>query len=313
MPQNTKMFSFDFTTSSSTKESAAAADESHAQEEEEEEKVNDKLLLCQGERVRIEMKNPLLFKAEWISFGTKKKMKKRTVPDINFEIMRNDDLSSNNELVQALTNQSDLIPFVYEGGAKTWECSIDLANYLFEHPELVKSKNVTELGCGSSLPGITSLLLDAQHVCFQDYNVDVIRFVTVPNVLLNANPSEGEGDQGEFEVEIPVGANLGPSSFYAGDWSLLLQVMPGNQDVILTSESIYNLDTIPSLLLLMQKLLAPNGFVLCAAKHMYFGCSGSLQLFKSMATQQGFIIEELFVHSAGIRREILKLYLVPSL
>jgi protein-histidine N-methyltransferase len=33
---------------------------------------------------------------------------------------------------------SDLVRGVYEGGLKTWECSIDLASYLLDHPDIWK-------------------------------------------------------------------------------------------------------------------------------------------------------------------------------
>jgi protein-histidine N-methyltransferase len=32
--------------------------------------------------------------------------------------------------LQFLNAPSDLVPLVYEGGLKTWECSLDLASYL---------------------------------------------------------------------------------------------------------------------------------------------------------------------------------------
>lgn len=32
--------------------------------------------------------------------------------------------------LQFLENPSDLVPLVYEGGLKTWECSLDLVTYL---------------------------------------------------------------------------------------------------------------------------------------------------------------------------------------
>lgn len=32
--------------------------------------------------------------------------------------------------LQFLNAPSDLVPLVYEGGLKTWECSLDLATYL---------------------------------------------------------------------------------------------------------------------------------------------------------------------------------------
>lgn len=40
--------------------------------------------------------------------------------------------ASNNKALDFLEAPSDLIPGVYEGGLKTWECSLDLVEYLHE-------------------------------------------------------------------------------------------------------------------------------------------------------------------------------------
>jgi protein-histidine N-methyltransferase len=37
---------------------------------------------------------------------------------------------------------SDLVPGVYEGGLKTWECSLDLAAYMEAHKESLMKNNV---------------------------------------------------------------------------------------------------------------------------------------------------------------------------
>lgn len=36
-------------------------------------------------------------------------------------------------MLEYADDPSDLIPSVYEGGLKTWECSLDLAGYLHSH------------------------------------------------------------------------------------------------------------------------------------------------------------------------------------
>lgn len=47
------------------------------------------------------------------------------------------------------------------------------------------SLNVLELGCGSGLFGIICLLLGANTVTFQDYNSEVLKLWTIPNIALN--------------------------------------------------------------------------------------------------------------------------------
>ncbi|KAI9593094.1 hypothetical protein BDF19DRAFT_449464 [Syncephalis fuscata] len=64
---------------------------------------------------------------------------------------------------------SDLINGIYEGGFKTWECAFDLMNYLM---------NSTR-----PYPAITTPC--ECYVDMQDYNVDVLRLTTLPNVLVN--------------------------------------------------------------------------------------------------------------------------------
>lgn len=74
------------------------------------------------------------------------------------------------DLKKAEDQHSDLIPGVYEGGAKIWECTEDLVQYLSE--ELSKddwaSQKVLDLGCGSGILGIYAFLNGAK-VTFQDY------------------------------------------------------------------------------------------------------------------------------------------------
>lgn len=57
---------------------------------------------------------------------------------------------------------------LFSGGLKIWECTIDLINYLIDENILFTYKNVLDLGCGTGLLGIYSMLKDAV-VDFQDY------------------------------------------------------------------------------------------------------------------------------------------------
>lgn len=74
------------------------------------------------------------------------------------------------DIKKAEENHSDLIPAVYEGGAKIWECTDDLLFHLAEHIPLNEwqGKAILDLGCGSGLLGIYAFK-NGSKVTFQDY------------------------------------------------------------------------------------------------------------------------------------------------
>lgn len=78
------------------------------------------------------------------------------------------------KIKQAENSHSDLIPGVYEGGLKVWECTNDLANYLMKINMKWSGKTVLDLGCGGGLLGILALVQGAS-VVFQDYVSELIQ------------------------------------------------------------------------------------------------------------------------------------------
>ncbi|ESK88756.1 hypothetical protein Moror_17144 [Moniliophthora roreri MCA 2997] len=92
---------------------------------------------------------------------------------------------------------SDLVPGVYEGGLKTWECSLDVVDYLNGLKEnegfTIQGKRVLEIGCGTAIPTVYLLneLFSSPvqekptEVHFQDYNASALDLVTFPNVILS--------------------------------------------------------------------------------------------------------------------------------
>ncbi|PVI06805.1 hypothetical protein DM02DRAFT_649532 [Periconia macrospinosa] len=126
--------------------------------------------------------------------GRTARIPRRELFDVRLQIMAEDDGSSENPLSGLET--TDLLPSIYEGGYKTWECSIDLVRLLLDRgprkdlDDLVRVDHVIEMGCGTALP---SLLLFqyaianklGMYFTLTDYNIDVLRLVTVPNLLLN--------------------------------------------------------------------------------------------------------------------------------
>lgn len=245
------------------------------------------------------------------------KMFKRNVNDIKFEIASTEE-DGDNMIATAVLQQTDIIPGVYEGGLKTWECSIDLVKYLSEQPnELFENKSVVELGCGSALPGVYCLTRGAK-VDFQDYNQEILSLVTIPNVLINTVNIPAEGDiakNGTFETEIEF-SSIDPSKtrFWYGDWdslSDLYQSQNKKYDVILTSETIYSVEYHQRLYKIIKNSLNPNGVVFIAAKANYFGCSGSLYQFLDLVEKdKAFSCEVVYTYSDFIRREIVKLQLL---
>ncbi|KAJ4468837.1 hypothetical protein J3R30DRAFT_3714343 [Lentinula aciculospora] len=106
------------------------------------------------------------------------------------------DVSSDPRL-QFLDTPSDLVPGVYEGGLKTWECSLDLVDYLDANLDTddLKGKKVLELGCGTGVPSLYLLqrifssppiesTSEKTVIHFQDYNPSALELVTFPNMLL---------------------------------------------------------------------------------------------------------------------------------
>ncbi|OAL47219.1 hypothetical protein IQ07DRAFT_545265 [Pyrenochaeta sp. DS3sAY3a] len=118
---------------------------------------------------------------------------RRELFDVRLQLMAEDDGSDSNPL--SGLDESDLRPNLYEGGYKTWECSIDLVKYLLDRgprkdlDDLVRVNHVIEMGCGSALPSLLLFQYALQnslplYFTLTDYNASVLRLVTLPNLLL---------------------------------------------------------------------------------------------------------------------------------
>jgi len=199
-------------------------------------------------------------------------------------------------LLEVASKNSDLVPGVYEGGLKIWEGSYDLVEYLSTSGIDLHGACVLELGCGAGLPGIFAALHGAGHVTFQDYNPGVLHLITIPNIISN----------------IPTTQSL---MFFAGDWSELVTVMNLTNDnlkydLIVTSETLYCIDSQPKLLDLMKKHIKPvTGRVLIAGKCHYFGVGGSMEMFKKLVTNDGYFKHSSckLVTDCSVPREVIML------
>lgn len=132
---------------------------------------------------------------------------RRDLFDARFQMLHEDDEEGEDESSEEWKkfiagSATDLVPGVYEGGLKTWECSLDLAAVLAQRiagssEEFLQNKKVIELGCGTAVP---SLFLFSQAInagdnqpkrltlqlC--DFNEQVLRMVSV-NRIVEHSPS----------------------------------------------------------------------------------------------------------------------------
>ncbi|CAN7996382.1 unnamed protein product [Ixodes hexagonus] len=195
------------------------------------------------------------------------------------------------DLKEAADENLDLVPSVYEGGMKVWECSVDLAEYVESSLSIGEDTRILELGCGAGLPGHVGGIRGAT-VHFQDYNKQVLDLVTIPNAFAN------------------IGSEVHRRCrFFAGDWSVLLEHL-GEQcyDFILTSETIYSGATYGDLIRIFKKSSKPHGLILVAAKTCYFGVGGGTRQFEEALASDGtFESRVVFVTDTGVQREILEL------
>ncbi|XP_058807649.1 histidine protein methyltransferase 1 homolog isoform X2 [Phymastichus coffea] len=200
-------------------------------------------------------------------------------------------------IIEAESQHSDLLPAKYEGGLKIWECTYDLANFIILENFCFEDTRVLDLGCGAGIIGLIALLRGAT-IHFQDYNAEVIESVTIPNVILNCKNDDFIKKKCEF---------------YCGDWQSFTDIETSNDekqkyDFIFTSETIYNPKNYLKLYKVFKEKLKTNGIGFVAGKTYYFGIGGGMRQFEELVLREGFFdIKIVWKSSEGLQREILKL------
>ena len=220
----------------------------------------------------------------------------------------------------------DVLPHVYEGGAKLWECTGDLLRCLEEllGGEGLRGARVLDLGCGAGLLGITALKRGAASVTFQDLNAPVLSQVCARNIVGNGvggAPQAAHLLAGDWRAMLDAaqreaGGASGSGSGEGGD-SLEDHLRPGFS-LVLSSETLYRPASYAVLCPLLRCLLqrSPNpaaSLALFATKRFYFGegLGGGSALFMEACRSHGLAAATVksFEDGASNVRDIVRVTL----
>jgi len=257
---------------------------------------------------------------------------------------------NNHDKILAGLESGDLTAGVYEGGFKTWECALDLASHAAAGVDFNKDWHVVELGAGSAVPSLAILQLAMQArksgskgrltLTLCDYNEDVLRLGTAPNVFLNYLTASGRVprpeslDDQELDLEAPFGADIVQKTMedmatqnisfclVSGSWGddflhLLSPPESGGHGppnlLILASETIYSpasIKVFAEVVISLLKRHGKNGKAWVAAKKVYFGVGGGVDEFrKEIKDRQGDITVVAEITSTGVGRVVLEVTL----
>ncbi|TCD68866.1 hypothetical protein EIP91_009580 [Steccherinum ochraceum] len=326
-----------------------------------------------------------------LSDGSISTVARRDLYDARFEVISQDQhegtsstgVSSAEEPTELdfLEAPSDLVSGVYEGGLKTWECSLDLAAFLhgLQSQGKLNLTRILELGCGTAVPSLYLLqtLLSSQSppqadidIHLQDYNDLVFRLVTVPNLILTwymspaseafrRSTAENQDGQDQDDDPLPppdptISGDLPVSPaliaafldslkqrriqirLFTGSWDTFdISHTGGKYGLVLTSETIYRIESLPSLIQLLRRasvgaenerdaetdlvkstlaltLSSPPLEYTClvAAKLVYFGVGGGVSEFVEAVEggRSGHAagkVETAWEQTSGVKRSIM--------
>lgn len=276
---------------------------------------------------------------------------RRQLFDVKHQAMTEEsDLASEvHDILTGTSDEVDLRKNVYEGGFKLWECSYDLVDKIHDlvmSGELGGVNSLLELGCGTALPSaylMLLLLLDEPtpaplpvitKFIFSDFNYEVLRLVTLPNILLHwASTLRPEHLATYMDPSIPLSQDellLTPalldhfaSVIESKNWELKFISGPWGQDFldclqhekidfIVSSETIYSLETLPLVVHVLLALLAKveDYRALIAAKQYYFGVGGSVKEFidkLESSKPQTMLVEKSSCTKGQLMRDIVTL------
>ena len=259
---------------------------------EKEETTQNALRPCQLHKCNLKKE---FVNFEWSAIDIGKHSLRFVSPDFAANNVSNDDITS-------LIASSDLRSGEYEGGLKVWECTFDLLDFMEENGIGCKANTVFDMGCGAGLLGIFAFLKGSSSVCFQDYNCEVIESLTIPSLCASLSDAKIDPPQDEGRLKL-----------MSGDWGAVgKQLRTENSppfDLIISSETIYNVDYYEKILDFLVDNLSKDGEAFFAAKTHYFGVGGGTYDFVKYVSKSGlFDVSVVKKIEHGLTREILKVF-----
>ncbi|GAB1526847.1 Histidine protein methyltransferase 1 [Rhizoctonia solani] len=277
---------------------------------------------------------------------------RRDLFDVRLQLMASEAQSDNltgkakedQAAIEFASRPSDLVPRVYEGGMKTWECSLDLAAYVLD--EHVRGKKVLEDYNSSVLEYVTlpnMILVWFFSKAGESYRATIpppspkpdskSKLPEVSNLTLESVPEEDEEetqvgpesprasyDPHAFDITEPGDLAFPPAlrsafqdslsahhielRFFSGPWDTFHPETP--YDLVLTSETIYQPTSLPSLVRLLRDATCPGGKCLVAAKMVYFGVGGGIREFEAALEKGGSSVKCVWEQREGVGRSIMQ-------
>ncbi|KAK4555901.1 hypothetical protein LTR86_007121 [Recurvomyces mirabilis] len=252
---------------------------------------------------------------------------KRDLYDVKVQLLQEG--SANDDIIDQI-DKTDIRTGIYEGGFKTWESAGDLASLLLDRgprkdiDELVRCDQIIELGAGTALPSLVLFnhaLRNNITLTFTlaDYNTDVLRLVTLPNLLLtwaSNTPSSGmpqpqHDSTGDLDItpeliehfKTDLKASEIDLKFLSGPWSPALASLiptsaPEMGTLILGAETIYSPASTQAFVDLVCTLLkrVKMSKAMVGAKRLYFGVGGSVDGLKQACRDHGAVAYEIENH-----------------
>nr|POE79738.1 histidine protein methyltransferase 1 [Quercus suber] len=253
---------------------------------------------------------------------------KRELYDVRVQLLLE---GPTNDSVIDQIEKSDLRSGVYEGGFKTWECSLDLAGLLLDRgprkdiDELIRCDQIIEHCLKNDIP---------MRFYLADFNAEVLRLVTLPNIILTWAACSSPAELSNLDANSKADLELTPEllqrfttdmhnvrldlHFLSGPWSLTLaDLIPQSGSdmgsVILAAETIYSPDSTAAFVDLLANMLkrVKMSKAMIAAKRMYFGVGGSVDGLKEACREEGMVAYEIENHGVpgmevGVGRALIE-------
>ncbi|KAH3667286.1 hypothetical protein OGAPHI_002935 [Ogataea philodendri] len=266
-----------------------------------------------------------------------KRLYRREFFDVRHQLMGED---GDSEELQVLvgTTAEDVRNGVYEGGLKSWECCYDLMHRLQE-TDVSVFRTFVELGCGTALPSclvLQTILHQNLHgvdLVLTDFNYEVLRLVSVPNLFLTWCLTVLDAQELErLQTRADVEGNVRPDeidvteqlvarfkeqldsqqigvSFVSGSWgrgfATQLDRLVTAPTLAVSSETIYSPQHLPVVAQLITDLTRTSSCrSLVAAKDIYFGVGGSVTEFLRCLDNSpvNYSVEKI---NAGVQRSLI--------